>query len=196
MLQYLIRKTGCKLALLLLCVASSLVFPSCENDLSKLPGANTLKDFEEDRAYDVTFIFSQNGKTKAQLTTKEFVGNETAKPPFMDFLKGVQLEVYKDSLKLESTVTCRSARYYTNSDNVIGRDSVVVRTPTGEKLETEELVWNQKLKRFYTDKFVKITGRNEIIWGEGLEANQDLTYVKILKQRGSLPVNEADFPVE
>jgi LPS export ABC transporter protein LptC len=174
-------------------VVCFMLLASCENDLDKLPSTAN-KDLESDRAMDVTFIYSENGKTKARLHTNEFVGNETAKPPYIDFLKGVKMDMYDDQLQIESTITARSARYYTQEENVIARDSVVVKNKKGEKLQTEELVWNKKLERFYTDKFVRITKDNQISYGSGLEASQDLSYIKIKNQRGTIPVADSEFP--
>lgn len=173
---------------------SLLLLPSCENDLSKLPGNNSLKDLENDRASDVVFVYSEEGKVKARLFTKEFIGNESAKPPYIDFMKGVKMDMYDDSMQVESTITARTARYYTQDENVIARDSVVVRNRKGEKLQTEELIWNKKLERFYTDKFVRITKDDQISYGSGLEATQDLSYVKIKNQRGTIPVENSEFP--
>lgn len=169
---------------------------SCENDLSKLPANSAIKDLESDKATDVTFIYSEQGKTRAKLYTKEFVGNETANPPYIDFLNGVKMDMYDDKLEIESTITARTARYYTSEENVIARDSVVVKNRKGEKLQTEELVWNKKLERFYTDKFVRITKDDQISYGSGLEASQDMSYIKIKNQRGTIPVAGSDLPLE
>lgn len=169
---------------------------SCENDLTKLPGNSNLKDLDADRASDVTFIYSEMGITKAKLYTKEFVGNENAKPSYIDFNNGVKMELYNDSLQVENIVTARTARYYNKEGNVIARDSVVARNAKGDKLQTEELIWNRRLGMFYTDKFVRITANGQISWGEGLEANQDFSHVRLKNQRGSIPVNNNDLPIE
>jgi LPS export ABC transporter protein LptC len=175
-------------------VVCFMMLTGCENDLSKLPGNNSLKDLENDRASEVTFIYSEMGKTRAKLYTKEFIGAENAKPPYIDFLKGVKMDMYNDSLMVESTVTAHTARYYTDQQNVIARDSVVVKNVKGDKLQTEELIWNKKLQRFYTEKFVRMTINGQPSWGYGLEANEDLSYVRIKNQRGTIPVNEGDIP--
>ena len=171
-------------------------FYSCENDLTKLPGNNNLKDLDADRAAEVTFVYSENGITKAKLYTKEFVGNENAKPPYIDFNKGVKMELFNDSLKVENVVTAKTARYYNKEGNVIAKDSVIARNVKGDKLETDELIWNRRLSRFYTDKAVKITANGQVTMGQGLEANQDFSLVRIKNQRGSIPVNNSDLPTE
>ncbi len=194
------RKGTCKPSFLfsglVLLFLSGTVLTGCKNDLSKLPPDVNVKDLDNDRATDVTYIFSENGIVKGRLHTKNFVGNDKSKPPYMDFLNGVKLELFDDSMRIKSTVTAKNARYYTQERNIIARDSVVVKNSKGEKLQTEELIWNQKLERFYTEKFVRITYKNEISWGDGLEANQDFSWFRIKKQRGAIPVENGDLPLE
>ncbi len=178
----------------LLLVVCLLLLSACSNDLKQLPPDAKTKDFENDRAIDVTFIRSEKGKTKAELHTNEFVKNDNANPAYVDMLKGLKVNFFNDSLKVESTLTAHSARYYPRSGNIIVRDSVVVINRRGEKLQTEELIYNQSLARFYTEKFVRITTGDQITYGEGMEANQDFTWFRIKRQRGSIPVDNADFP--
>jgi len=169
---------------------------ACNNDLSKLPPDASLKDLDNDRATDVTFIKSENGKVKAKLHTQQFIQNESAKPPYIDMLNGLKVEFFDDSMRVESTLTARSARYYPQEQNVIARDSVVVVNNKGEKLQTEELIWNSKLERIYTEKFVRITKGDQINYGDGLEATQDFKWSRIKKLRGSIPVSNSDLPLE
>jgi len=177
-------------------VVCLLIVSACKNDLSKLPPENTIQDLDNDRATDVTFIKSENGKVKAKLHTKDYVQNQNAKPPYIDMLNGLKVEFFDDSLKLESTLTARTARYYINEQNVIARDSVVVVNSKGDKLQTEELIWNSKLERIFSEKFVRITKDDQINYGEGLEATQDFKWFRIKKLRGSIPVSNTDLPLE
>jgi len=179
----------------LLLVVFLMLLAGCKNDLSKLPGTE-LKDLENDRAENVKFIFSQDGKTKAVLYGKYFIKNDHANPPYVDIKKDLKVDFYDDSLNVESTLTANYGRLYPQTNNIIVRDSVVVINKKGEKLETEELIWNQKLERFYTDKFVRITMDDQITYGEGLIANKDFTWFRITKQRGTIPVDKADLPLD
>ena len=71
-------------------------------------------------------------------------------------------------------------------------DDVVVINRNGEKLNTEHLIWDADSKKIYTDEFVKITTKEEIIFGDGLEANEDFTKYKILNIKGTVTVDQ-DF---
>lgn len=175
---------------------SVLLLVSCKNtneEIENLTG--TSKAHQLDKATDVTMYYSDKGQLKAVIFAKEFLRNEAAKPAYADIKKSLKVEFYNDSLKIESTLTAKSARIYEVEGNVIVRENVVVVNKKGEQLNTEELVWNQKLDKFYTDKKVTITtAPNQVMYGEGLEANADFSWYKINNLRGNIAVDGKDVP--
>ncbi|RYZ46670.1 MAG: LPS export ABC transporter periplasmic protein LptC [Sphingobacteriales bacterium] len=171
-----------------------LLLASCKNkdeDIRNIIDKNAL---QEDRAEEVTIIYSEGGKVNFRLFAKELVRNEMARPPYADLRNGLKLESFNDSMEVESTLTARYARYYEKQQNVLLRDSIVVVTRKGERLSTEELVWNQKLQKFYTEKPVSIRTATQVIYGNGLEANQDFTWYEISQIRGSVRVKKDEMP--
>jgi LPS export ABC transporter protein LptC len=175
---------------------SLLIFLGCQNkqvDIDALVGP---AQAQEDKAEDVTILLSKNGKLEGRLFAQEFIRNDVAKPPFTDLKGHLRLEIYNDSLELESTLTARYARYYEDQGNILVRDSIVVVNKKGEKLTTEELVWNQKLGRFYTDKLVHISTATQVIFGHGMEANQDFSWYQLHNIEGVLQVDKSAVPLE
>lgn len=171
-----------------------LLTASCGNkqeDINALVGKGVA---QEDKAYDVTIIISEHGRPKARIFSKEFVRNEHAKPPYLDMKKGIKVEVFGDSLAVESTLTARYARYYEKQGNILIRDSIVVVNKKGEQLNTEELVWNQNIKKFYTEKFVRITTPTQVMYGDGLEANEDFSVYEIKNPKGIIEVKKSELP--
>jgi LPS export ABC transporter protein LptC len=59
---------------------------------------------------------------------------------------------------------------------------VVVLTPDSAKLQTDHLIWNPEISKIQTDAFVEITKAGDVITGWGLEADQNLNRIKILRQ--------------
>ncbi len=173
--------------LVLLCAA-------CKNDPKEIDRLVNKSTIQEDIAHDVTIIFSRMGKVRARLYAKEFVRNEIAKPPFTDIKKNMKMEFFDDSLHVESTLTARYARYYEKQGNILIRDSIVVVNKKGDKLQTEELVYNQSLKKFYTERFVRITTATQVMFGDGLEANEDFTWYEIKRPKGIIQVDKAELP--
>lgn len=82
--------------------------------------------------------------------------------------------------------------YYTMKENLYHAegDVIVKNLENGDELNTEELYWSPSDKEFYTDRFVTIQADDEIHTGEGLRANQDFSYYKILKPQGTLLIEE------
>jgi len=171
-----------------------MLLSSCKNDKSEIDKLLGKISFTEDKAEGVVIIFSENAKVKGRLFATEFIINEQAKPPYMDARKGLRIESYDDSIQLQSTLTAKYARYYPQKGNILIRDSIVVVNRKGERLATEELVWNDELKKFYTEKPVRIKTPTQVIYGDGLEANQDFTWYQITNIKGVIQVNKDEVP--
>lgn len=169
---------------------------SCKNDLKKIHQTIDRSMLNTERADSVTIIYSKEGITKAQLFAKTFNHVQDAKPPYIEMKNGIKVLFYNDSMNLQSTLLAKYGRYFEQSGNVLVRDSVVVYNIKKEQLNTEELIWNEKLQKFYTDKFVKITTPTQIIYGNGLESNQNFSDYTILKMKGIIGVNKSSLPLQ
>lgn len=176
----------CVCWLLLLCTA-------CENDLQKIRSFNE-KSVGIEFARDVESLYSQSGHLKAKLTAP-YLQRYLQDPPTVLLTKGLRVEFYNDStLEIESVLTAKYGKYFENENNVLLRDSVVVINKKGERLDCQELQWNANKQLFYTDKPVKVTTLDEIIYGDGLEANQDFSHYQILHPRGNINVKSSELP--
>ena len=60
----------------------------------------------------------------------------------------------------------------------------------GEQLNTEELYWDEKKETIYSEVFVKITTDEEIIMGEGFEADQNFTNYTLSKVTGQITIED------
>jgi LPS export ABC transporter protein LptC len=147
-----------------------------------------------ERADEVQIIYSKEGHTKAQLFTKTFNHIQNTIPTYIEMKNGLKVEFYDDTLKVLSTLTSKYGKMFEDTGNVLVRDSVVVTNAKNEQLNTEELVWNEKLQKFYTEKFVKISTPTQVIYGDGLESNQTFTQYKITNVKGIIGVNKNSLP--
>lgn len=171
----------------------SAFFLSCKNDPQEID-ALINKNTKEDKAEDVTIIYSEDGKVKVRMFATEFIHNEISKPPYAEMRKGLKLEFMSDSLEVESTLTARYGRYYEDKGNVLIRDSVVFINELGDTLRTEELIWSQSIRKIFTEKYVRINTPDQVMYGEGLEANEDFSWYRILRPKGVVKVNKEEVP--
>lgn len=176
-------------------ILTLLLSASCKNDPKEIDELVNKRSLQEDKADDVTIIYSEKGESKIRMYATEFIRNEMARPPFVDMRKGLKVEFFNDSTHIiESTLTAQYARWYEGKGNVLIRDSVVVVNRKGETLTTEELIWNQHVKKFYTEKFVRIVTPDQVMYGDGLEANEDFSWYRIKNPKGTVRVNKEQVP--
>lgn len=166
---------------------------ACENDLNDLPDFNK-KILNEDIAVSVEIIISEMGKSNAHIFADTLKQKELINTSYTDLIGNVKLIfLSSDSLEDKTTITGEFARLYSKENNAIIRENVIVSTEKGDSLLTEELIWNDKLKQFFTDKEVTIVMDGETSYGQGLEANEDLSWIRVYQQKGSIPFSSEEF---
>jgi hypothetical protein len=88
---------------------------------------------------------------------------------------------------------------YTRDKKVIARSDinksnpVILQNNLGERLETSELIWDEAKGQVYTEKFVKITRPEEIIYAYGFVAKQDFSEYELKKVVGRFKVDDKEF---
>ena len=158
---------------------------SCENEMSEIKKISSPNEAQVEVGKKIELLYSSQGKVRARLLAPELLRHRT-KTPFSEMPKGLKMYFYNDSMVGESKLTAKYGVTYEKSNEMIVRDSVVVINLKGEILQTEELIWNEQTQKITSSKFVKIQTKDEIIYGDGLEANNDLTNYKIKKIRGTI----------
>lgn len=183
-----------KFILLAFLATCCVALQSCSNDVEGFSKTIDRSILNSEKANDVTIFYSKEGHTRAKLQTPVFNHMQQSNPTYIEMPKGLVVEFYDDSLQVSSTLSSKYGKLFEDSNNVLVRDSVVVRNNKNEQLNTEELVWNEKMQRFFTEKFVKITTPTQIIYGDGLESNQNFTEYKIINVKGVIGVNKNTLP--
>ena len=117
-----------------------------------------------------------------------YVGDE----PFLEITKGLKVQFFNPSGSKESELTAQYAKIDEEKNLMEAKNTVKVTNVNGDLLETEHLVWNEKTEMVYTEEFVKITTKDEVIYGEGLESNQDFTKYTIKKISGTILLARTD----
>lgn len=107
-----------------------------------------------------------------------------------EFPDGIYLEFYENG-KMSSTLRADYCYYTADDDLYKATGNVVIqRVDNKDRLDTEELYWNQKKEDVFTDKYVIIQQGGELMEGVGLEAKQDFSYYKILDPKGTILLNK------
>ncbi|MCW5923445.1 MAG: LPS export ABC transporter periplasmic protein LptC [Saprospiraceae bacterium] len=141
---------------------------------------------------DVEILYSDSAIVRVRVTGPLLHNYSDRENPRQEFPEGVKIDFLEPDLSVRSVLTAKTAVRNQEKGQIIARDSVVLVSSEGEKLETEELIWDEKTAKIYTEKFVKVTKPGEVIYGYGLEAEQDFSYWKITVPKGRIKVEQLD----
>lgn len=158
---------------------------SCKNSVDKVNEVTSGPTGAAETGKGIEVVYSDSAKVKFKLTAGR-LERKDGETPVTEFFDGVKIVFYGEDQKPESEMKSDYAIHYENEEKMIARNNVVVVNAKGEKLNTEELVWEQQKHLVYTDKFVKITTQDETLYGDGLESKEDFTKYKILKIKGTI----------
>jgi LPS export ABC transporter protein LptC len=164
---------------------------SCKNKIDLIPKSDLLslpsitrKDFET--------VFTDSGKLQLILYSTLLEQYDSKDSPYTEFRSGIKVIFYDGKTEPVASVTAKYAKY-TNTNNTWElKDSIVVVNAENDRLETEVLFWDQGKDLIYTDRFVKITNKDEIVMGTGFESDSRLVKRKIKKVRATINLNEEE----
>ncbi len=177
-------------ARILIVVALFLItITGCENSLTEIKKISTDIDATVETAENIEILYSTDAHVRARLTSKELKRFVTRKP-YLEFNKGVSVTFFDEQLIQSSKLTAGYGRVDEQTNEMIAKNNVEVLTSKNEKLNTEELIWDSKNKKIYSEQFVTIQTKDEIIYGDGIEANEDMTNYKIKKIRGTISLKD------
>ncbi len=145
-------------------------------------------------AEKVTIEYTDSGRLRARIFSPILVAVKQKSKPYLEMKKGLKVDFYEESGEIQSYLTAEYAISFPEENRVIVRNNVEILNVKGEMLNTEELKWDQKRGKIYTDRFVKITTRDQIITGQGLESNQSFTDWEILNVSGTINVPYDKIP--
>ena len=159
---------------------------SCENDIGEINRLFSEEDTQKEVVKGVTILYSDSAVLKVKVecpTLERYVDNSS---PHEEFPDGLRVNFFDKNGNTNSWLTAKNGSRYEKKGTMIVRDSVVWENYAKERLETEELTWDENLKKVYTNKFVIIRRPGEIIYGHGFEANEDFTFSRIKAIEGRL----------
>lgn len=179
-----------------LAAAILLLLGGCKNEVEDVNDLVSKFDTQVETAKDVEILYSDSAQVRVRITGPTMLQYLDRREPRQEFPDGVEVEFFGPEGSITSQLDARYGLRLENKNEVIVRDSVVWRSVEGEKIETEELIWDERRRKIYTNKFVVITRPDEIIYGHGFEADQDFSYSRINAIEGRLKVEDLEKELE
>ena len=164
---------------------------SCKNEVKSVIQQSTDPEVTPTMlTTDITTLVSDSGVTKYRITSQRWEMYDESDTPNWVFPKGLFLEQFDSTLKVEATFECDSARYLKNSKLWQFMGNVRSWNTKKDLILTNELYWDQNKKKVYSDSFIHIEQPERILEGYGFESNERLTTYKLKRPMGIFPVNE------
>ncbi len=150
------------------------------------------KETQVEEGKNINILYTTAGKLKSILKAPVMLRYMTDSP-YTEFPKGIHVDMYRDSIIIESVVIARYCKYLESQSKTYLRDSVRVTNIAGDTLWAQDMWWDQTKKLFYSDKHVRLFQKlaNQRITGTGFVATQDLNKWVI-----NTPLGTMDFPKE
>jgi len=164
----------------------------CVNDPEEVAAiVDESPELPVETAHKVRIIYSDSAIVKVILDAgllERYAGDE----PRLEMDSGVHMRFFDGLGEVTSELRSRRATRFDKTDLMEAREDVVVLNTRNETLNTEHLVWDKESETITTEEFVKITTEDEVIFGHGLESNQDFTKYRIKDIKGTINIEDAE----
>ncbi|MCQ2203193.1 MAG: LPS export ABC transporter periplasmic protein LptC [Bacteroidales bacterium] len=169
----------------------SLAFSSCiHNTQEEIRDVEDMQQMASLAVRDLHTVVTDSGFFKYEFETPELAQYDNAEEPYIDFPQGLKFKMYSEKGTLEkSRIRCNNAKYYKDKNLWELNNDVEAVTQKGEILNTEQLFWDTKEHTIQSDKFVKITTKNQVITGYGFESDEKLSKYEIKHPGGEIEVD-------
>ena len=176
----------CIVSVALLMLGSAALLFSCTQQ--KLPEEDT-ETLMTQQSDTLTMINSKNGKKSYRFYTPLMEYYELAKEPYMEFRMGIDVVTYDSLGHIESTLVADYAINYEKQSLWETKGNVLAVNKDGQILETQQLFWNQKTGRIWSNVDSKITQGGDVIIGEGFESDEKMEDFTFRKPKGKVLVD-------
>ena len=150
------------------------------------------RDYSIEEARDVHVLYSDSAILRVKIEgplLRRYVYRFRVEE---EFPEGVKVTFYDERSQPTAWLSAKYAIRKPQDHQTVVRDSVVLYNTQGEKLEGLELIWNDKDETIFTEKLIRITRPEEIIYGRGFKSNQDFTKYTIYAMEGDMLLEGID----
>ncbi|WP_316801176.1 hypothetical protein [Pedobacter frigidisoli] len=179
--------------------ALPLFLASCgDDDLKKADAVASSKkvNVARDRTLGVDIIYSDSARVKAQgyapVLDKVTPANAAI---YQEMPKGVKIDFYNENGQIDGNLVCDYAIRKDQELKTEFRKNVVVKSAKGDTFTSEELIWDEQKKIFYSNQRVFVKGVDGNV-GNGInfKAPQDFSTYEMETGSGELNMKEGVAP--
>ena len=178
-----------KVQVALLVLGSAILLVSCETKPEAVERKNDptmMTEYSE----NLSIVMSQNGRRSYFFETPLLEGYTLGAEPYREFRKGIKITTYQDDSlsRVDMVLTANYAIYSEKRELWEAKGDVVGRKFDGKQLYTQQLFWDARTQKVYSNVDTKLVQGNNISVGESFEATEDLSDWRFRYQKSRVEV--------
>ncbi len=174
----------------IMAIAMVLFLFSCTNDPQEVKKILIPQDLPMEITEDLDLSYSDSGFVRLNLQAPLAEYYPNLEEPERRFPEGIDVKFFDSFGKEESRLQADYAVQFLNMGLWQATGNVIFLNRKGEQLNTEELFWNEKTEKIYSDVFVRLSTGQQMIMGEGFEADQTFETYEINKVTGTIDIED------
>ncbi|MFN4082666.1 MAG: LPS export ABC transporter periplasmic protein LptC [Bacteroidia bacterium] len=143
-----------------------------------------------ERGINISINYTDSGYIKARVFAPVLERYNNEERFESEMPNGITAYFYDNNGKINSYIKSKYAIRNDRNRTMIARKDVIVVNNKGDTLRTEELIWDEKTDKIYTDKNVNITTPDQLIIGTGLESNSSFTWYRVFNIKGIVKLKQ------
>lgn len=154
---------------------------SCVNNIAEVNEITRKFDATKDIGESVKIIYSDSGQVKLIIEAPVLERHNDPNEPIDVFSKGILISFLDDNKVARSWLKADNATRNQKLQTMIAKGNVVFYNDKNDKLQSSELIWDENLKKIYTEKFIKISRPSigDTIYGIGFETDLNFNRIEI-----------------
>lgn len=178
---------------LVIALFTGLSASSCVESVVDFEPIRAKRGYSLEVANDVKIIYSDSSLLRVVVSGPELKRYIYKFRVEEEFPIGVHVEFYDEQGSPTAWLDAKYAIRQPNEKTIIARDSVVLFNVEGGRIETTELIWDERTHTLSTERFVKIirpTG--DTLTSYGLKTNETFTDYELYSVEGDMSVEHPE----
>jgi LPS export ABC transporter protein LptC len=167
----------------------AMLFLSCTKNNIQIKSFTHPPGTPEVVADSIEVLFSDSAVIRFTLVAPLLKIFQDEDEPYKEFPNGFKIQQFDQNKAITSSIEASYGKYYEKDALWEAKQNVIAVTENNDTLKTEILYWDEKKDLIYSDQFVKIIQKEQIITGIGFEADMQMTSWKISKPKGTVVID-------
>ncbi|HFU75188.1 MAG TPA: LPS export ABC transporter periplasmic protein LptC [Bacteroidetes bacterium] len=162
-------------------IASLFLFISCDKKTDEINKLFYSTNRPMEVAKNIDMIYSDSARILFRMESPILRTLKNDKDKIIEYPQGIKISFLDNNKNANSWLVADRAINKIRQKQFIVRGNVKLFNNKNDKLETSELIWDEKEEILKTNKFVKFTSpdKGDTIYGYGFESNKDFTEFEI-----------------